>query len=119
MGVDLQIALAGQGEREAAMGRDLVQHVIVEGDAGVDFPRAVRVEIDGDRVTIGASATMAAVARRPELAFLAQAARAVGGPAVRNMATVGGNLFAPPPYGDFGVALLALDAVAALGGSTG
>ena len=41
---------------------------------------------------------------------LAKAARAVGGPAIRNMATVGGNLFAPAPYGDFAVALLALDA---------
>jgi hypothetical protein len=34
------------------------------------------------------------------------------GRAVRSAATVGGNLFAPSPYGDFGVALLALDAVA-------
>ncbi|TIX70538.1 MAG: xanthine dehydrogenase family protein subunit M, partial [Mesorhizobium sp.] len=41
---------------------------------------------------------------------LSHAARAVGGPAIRNMATVGGNLFAPAPYGDFTVALLALDA---------
>ncbi|MDX3924219.1 MAG: FAD binding domain-containing protein [Shinella sp.] len=62
-------------------------------------------------VRLGASVTMAAVARHPELAFLAPAARAVGGPAIRNMATVGGNLFAPTPYGDFGVALLALDAM--------
>ena len=35
---------------------------------------------------------------------------AIGGPAVRAMATVGGNLFAPSPYGDFAVALLALGA---------
>ena len=55
---------------------------------------------------------MAAIARHPELEALAKAARAVGGPAIRNMATVGGNLFAPAPYGDFAVALLALDAVA-------
>jgi CO/xanthine dehydrogenase FAD-binding subunit len=34
----------------------------------------------------------------------------VGGPQVRNMATVGGNLFAEHPYGDFAVALLALGA---------
>ena len=34
----------------------------------------------------------------------------IGGPAVRTMATVGGNLFAPAPYGDLAVALLALDA---------
>ena len=51
---------------------------------------------------------MAAIARHPDLAALARAARAVGGPAIRNMATVGGNLFAPTPYGDFAVALLAL-----------
>ncbi len=53
---------------------------------------------------------MAAILARPELSFLHPAARAVGGPAVRNMATVGGNLFAPSPYGDLAVALLALDA---------
>ncbi len=45
-----------------------------------------------------------------ELAFLHAPARAVGGPAIRNMATIGGNLFAPAPYGDLAVALLALDA---------
>ena len=28
-------------------------------------------------------------------------ARSIGGPAVRNMGTVGGNLFAPAPFGDF------------------
>ncbi len=33
-----------------------------------------------------------------------------GRAAIRNMATVGGNLFAPSPYGDLAVALLALDA---------
>jgi CO/xanthine dehydrogenase FAD-binding subunit len=39
----------------------------------------------------------------------------VGGPAIRNMATVGGNLFAEAPYGDFAVALLALDAMVMAG----
>ncbi|MFT3987510.1 FAD binding domain-containing protein [Aestuariivirga sp.] len=62
-------------------------------------------------VTLGASVTMAEVIARHELHDLAAAAKAVGGPAVRNMATVGGNLFAPVPYGDFAAALLALDAV--------
>ena len=46
----------------------------------------------------------------PGLAFLAPVAESIGGPAVRNMATVGGNLFARSPYGDFAVALLALGA---------
>jgi CO/xanthine dehydrogenase FAD-binding subunit len=36
--------------------------------------------------------------------------RAIGGPQIRNMATIGGNLFAEPPYGDLAAALLALGA---------
>jgi CO/xanthine dehydrogenase FAD-binding subunit len=53
---------------------------------------------------------MARVAADPRLAFLRSVAESIGGPAVRAMATVGGNLFAPYPYGDFAVALLALGA---------
>ena len=49
MGVDLEIALAGDGQREAAMGRDLVEHMVEEGEAGVDPPRLGAVEVDGDR----------------------------------------------------------------------
>ena len=64
----------------------------------------------GSRVRIGAGVTMRQVLASPDLAFLHPAARSVGGPAVRAQATVGGNLFAPPPYGDFAAALLALDA---------
>ena len=50
------------------------------------------------------------IAAEPKLAFLKPVAKSIGGPAIRNMATVGGNLFARYPYGDFAVALLALDA---------
>lgn len=64
----------------------------------------------GSRVTIGAGVTMAQVAAHPDLKFLVSVARSIGGPAIRNMATVGGNLFAPYPYGDFAVAMLALEA---------
>ena len=49
MGVDLEIALAGEGQREAAMRGDLVEHMVEEGEAGVDPPRLGAVEIDGDR----------------------------------------------------------------------
>ena len=65
----------------------------------------------GDRMIIGAGVTMAQVIATSNLAFLAPVARSIGGPAIRNMATVGGNLFAQHPYGDFTVALLALDGV--------
>ena len=42
--------------------------------------------------------------------MLREAARKHGQLVVRNMGTVGGNLFTPPPGGDVAVALLALDA---------
>jgi CO/xanthine dehydrogenase FAD-binding subunit len=93
-----------------------------EGDLG--FGTYVRstdaalgaIEVADGRATLGASVTMAQIARDEALAPLAKAARAVGGPAIRNMATVGGNLFAPAPYGDFAVALLALDATVVVEG---
>jgi hypothetical protein len=49
MRVDLKIAFAGKGEREAAMGRDLIQHVIEERDAGVDLTRGDSIQIDRGR----------------------------------------------------------------------
>jgi CO/xanthine dehydrogenase FAD-binding subunit len=61
-------------------------------------------------IVIGATATLSQMALQEEIPILQEAARAVGGWAIRNMGTVGGNLFAPPPGGDFAVALLALDA---------
>lgn len=64
----------------------------------------------GPRVELGAGVTMAMVLGNRDLAYLHPVARAVGGPAIRQMATIGGNLFAETPYGDFAVALLALDA---------
>ncbi len=60
--------------------------------------------------TLGAGVTLARILAERDLAFLHAPARSIGGPAVRNMGTVGGNLFAPAPYGDFTAALLALDA---------
>lgn len=73
-------------------------------------PAYRQITLSGGRVELGAGVTMAMVLKRRELASLHAAAQAIGGPAVRNMATVGGNLFAETPYGDFTVALLALDA---------
>jgi CO/xanthine dehydrogenase FAD-binding subunit len=61
-------------------------------------------------VEIGAMATLTRVTQISELPMLAEAARHVGGWAIRNMATLAGNLFVPPPAGDAAVALLALDA---------
>lgn len=105
-------------------GGTLVMRAVNEADQSFDTIiclrdaafRAIRVESDG--VVIGAGVTMAAIIAHRDLAFLAPVARLVGGPAVRNMATVGGNLFAASPYGDFTAALLALGASVNLAGSS-
>ncbi|MEM1288781.1 MAG: FAD binding domain-containing protein [Pseudomonadota bacterium] len=80
-------------------------------------PRLRDIAFSGDRIALGAGVTMAQVLGRPELDFLHPVARQIGGPQVRNMGTVGGNIFAPHPYGDFTVALLALGAEVQLAGS--
>ena len=59
---------------------------------------------------IGAATTLMRLAGLAEVPLLADAAQHVGGWAIRNMATLAGNLFVPPPAGDAAVALLALDA---------
>jgi CO/xanthine dehydrogenase FAD-binding subunit len=106
-------------------GGTLVMRALNEGDISVStIVRAsdqalMRVEASGPRVTIGAGVTFARILAERELGFLHAPARSVGGPAVRNMGTVGGNLFAPNPYGDFTVALLALDAVVSVQGGFG
>jgi CO/xanthine dehydrogenase FAD-binding subunit len=68
------------------------------------------VDRSGGRTTLGACVTLAQVAALDGVPALSAAAAAVGGPALRNMATVGGNLHVKAPYGDVGVALLALGA---------
>lgn len=73
-------------------------------------PALGAIRVSGDSVSLGAGVTMAQVLAERELAFLHPVARAIGGPQVRNMGTIGGNLFAPHPYGDFAVALIALGA---------
>lgn len=112
---DADAALKAAGTRYLG-GGTLVVRATNEGDVSLlNFVRSTEpslstIAVFGSKVRIGASVTMATVARHPELGTLSPAARAVGGPAIRNMATLGGNLFAPAPYGDFTVALLALDA---------
>ncbi|MER8438524.1 FAD binding domain-containing protein [Mesorhizobium sp. M1312] len=112
---DANAALKAAGTRYLG-GGTLVVRAANEGDVSVSglirstAAALLVITVSAGKVRIGASVTMAAIARHPDLSSLAHAARAVGGPAIRNMATVGGNLFAPAPYGDFTVALLALDA---------
>lgn len=91
--------------------RDVNEGRLTEGTLlRVTDPAWRQMQVSGNRIELGAGVTMAMVLANRELAVLHAPARAVGGPAIRNMATIGGNLFAGTPYGDFAVALLALDA---------
>jgi CO/xanthine dehydrogenase FAD-binding subunit len=96
-------------------GGTLLMRAVNYGDQS--FQRIVRtrdaamreIRSEGGRIVLGAGVTMRQIMTSPDVAFLAPVARLIGGPAVRNMATVGGNLFAEHPYGDLTVALLALN----------
>jgi CO/xanthine dehydrogenase FAD-binding subunit len=122
-----EAAAALSSERDACYlgGGTLVMRALNEGDISIStVVRATdaamtRIDASSSRVTIGAGVTFARILAERDLAFLHAPARSIGGPAVRNMGTVGGNLFAPVPYGDFTVALLALDATVAIQGSFG
>jgi CO/xanthine dehydrogenase FAD-binding subunit len=61
-------------------------------------------------LTIGATTTLTQMLAVETIPMLQEAARNSAAWAIRNMATVGGNFFVPPPAGDFATALLSLDA---------
>jgi xanthine dehydrogenase small subunit len=106
-------------------GGTLLMRAINEGDTRVATlvratdPAYRQIRNEGAHIVIGAGARMIDILASRDLAFLHPVARVVGGPAVRAMATVGGNLFAPSPYGDFTAALLALDATVMVQGAYG
>ncbi len=104
-------------------GGTLVMRALNEGDREITSivrttdPAFYRIQGQGERVVIGAGVTMSQILASRELDFLHPVARVIGGPAVRNMATIGGNLFAPAPYGELATALLAAEATVALAGA--
>ncbi|MEG3586760.1 MAG: FAD binding domain-containing protein [Actinomycetota bacterium] len=68
---------------------------------------------DGDAVSIGSCVTYREIERGPLSTIvpaLAQSARTIGSPQIRNVATIGGNLGTASPAGDMIPVLLALDA---------
>src|SRR5262245_48488166 len=89
-----EAASALQSDRSARFlaGGTLVMRAINEGDVSISTvvrstDRAfAQIQPAGARVTLGAGVTMAQIIANRELAFLHPVARAVGGPAIRNMA---------------------------------
>jgi aerobic carbon-monoxide dehydrogenase medium subunit len=125
--IDEAVGLLGQhGPDLVVMGGGTIIMSMVND--GLLFPAKAmslaRAGIDGVHdingiIEIGAATAIARLAQLDHPPILAQAARLFGAPAIRNMATVGGNLFAAPPAGDIAVALLALDALVELAGPRG
>ncbi|MEV4620595.1 FAD binding domain-containing protein [Asanoa sp. NPDC049573] len=74
------------------------------------------VHLGGSTVTIGAATTLGQIENDEDLNPVV---RSIASVPVRNLATVGGNLFAHQPHGDLAVALVALDARVTLFDETG
>lgn len=77
------------------------------------------IEVADSAVTLGATTTLATIEADQRLRFLHECVRSIASPPVRSLATVGGNLFVPQPYGDLTVALLALAAEVEIHGAAG
>ncbi|MEO4001468.1 FAD binding domain-containing protein [Mesorhizobium sp. CAU 1732] len=122
---DAARALSASRSARFLSGGTLVMRAVNEADQSFETIIRLRdasfrdIRIEGENLVLGAGVTMAAIVAHRDLAFLAPVARVIGGPAIRNMATVGGNLFAASPYGDFTAALLALGATLNLAGQSG
>ncbi|RAH98838.1 oxidoreductase [Acuticoccus sediminis] len=114
-------AFADRRTARVYSGGTIVMRAVNEGDTSFDTliritDRAYTEIAVGSEVRLGGGVTMGAIAAHRDLAFLAPVARVIGGPQVRSVATVAGNLFAPAPYGDLAGALMALGAQAELAG---
>ncbi len=111
-GTDLLVALrhAGQATRPI---------ICLERLAGL----AEIAELPDGSVSIGATATFSTIVRNTLLQerypLLTQAAATVGGPAIRNMASIGGNIVTASPAADSLPALYLLDARLELRSATG
>jgi CO/xanthine dehydrogenase FAD-binding subunit len=102
---------------EITYGRLDARRVVLIGRAGLSGIRS-----EGDRTVIGAATTLAELAGAG-IEPLATCARRVADPEIREQATLGGNLCAPPgvesPRGDLQAALLVLDAQVRSAGAGG
>lgn len=95
-------------------GISLPERVMGLRRAGLD-----RLDAIGGGLNVGATVTLTRLLQQRTVPVLSEAARSTASWSVRNMGTVGGNLFTPPPGGDVAVALLALDARVTLLGPHG
>ncbi len=72
------------------------------------------ISVVAGNVEIGAATPLSELEDVAALDFLRPALDTIASPTIRNMATVGGNLFAKQPYGDLAACLIALGATATI-----
>lgn len=105
-------ALAGGQSLIPAMKHDLAAPSALVSLRDVEELRSIRVE--GDAVTIGATATHAEVAAsaevRSSIPSIAELAGDIGDPQVRNRGTIGGSVAHADPAADYPAALVGLGA---------
>ncbi|MFH1092172.1 MAG: FAD binding domain-containing protein, partial [Pseudomonadota bacterium] len=103
--------LAGGTDLMAKINRKLIspKRLIYIGDCGLDYIRE-----DGRDLVIGGATCFSEIMRsslvQEKAPLLAAVVKGIGSPAIRNMATIGGNLSHASPAADSAVALLALGA---------
>ena len=120
----LQALAAGAGMgRVIAGGTDLLLDLQQGRQANLDtlvdvnqIPEMTSVALDGDWLSIGAAAPLSRLVSNELIQYhaeaLIEACGLIGGPQVRNTATLGGNVAHALPAGDGSIALLALGAKA-------
>jgi len=105
---------------EIQQGRRAPIHTLVDVSR---IPELNRLEKDGTHLIIGAGVPVACIVTHPLVLHHAQsvseACRLIGGPQVRNTATLGGNVAHALPAADGMIALVAMDAQVAIAGPLG
>lgn len=123
-------ALSAPGAHPVAGGTDLLLEIQqgrrAPADTLVDLtriPELQRLEESGEHLIVGAGVPVACIAGHPLVLrhsqALSEACRLIGGPQVRNAATLGGNVAHALPAADGTIALVALDAQVEIAGPGG
>ena len=106
--------IAGGTDLLVRLRREASDAMLISLDRIAALQGIEEVDEDGAMLAIGATTRIAELARSPLLAdrapLLQRAARVFAAPAIRNMATIGGNLCTASPAGDCLVPLYALGA---------
>jgi xanthine dehydrogenase FAD-binding subunit len=125
-----QLSSASNGVRLVAGGTDLLlelqQAIGLPVDTLIDvtgIPELLALEVRGDQLFVGAAVPITRIVNSPLVQYhvpaLAEACELIGGPQVRNSATLGGNVAHALPAADGTIALLAYDALAEAEGISG